>query len=979
MTNCNLRGCKAINGGGIRLYKSSGGDATLTVSGGEIGGAGAGEPNTASGTSGNGGGISVEGGSCTVTLKDGAKITGNTANNGGGVYAENIKTFTLKIAEISSNTAMIGGGIYASGNSSVFAMENGTISGNTAEYTGTTTGIAVHGGGVYLRGGVRFTMKGGAIKNNTAFAPTTLTTIASGGGVYIKDSGTTFIMEDGTPEISGNEVKYKTAGMKAELCGGGVYVEDGAEFTMKSGAVKNNKMTTSTAASSSAKGGEVYVQGSGSTFILDGTAEISGNEVKHGDGSPNIPTWGGGVCLESSATFTMKNGTVKENKCLGSSTDKCIGGGVYAASHAQFNFKGGTISGNSAGIGKGVYIQYFTGTAYMTMSGGAKVDSNNDVYLGSAGSNPAFITVTGALSNSPAATLTMDNIAGYAEGREVVKGGVYTLTAEDIARFPITAQISPSAQDWTTELDNVGNQLKLKKKAGATGKTINWNDTNAWTKLKNEVENASGAAQIIIKGTIKATDSAKGEITVSRNVEIVGDGTNAVLDAALENRIFKVNTAGKLTIKNLKLTYGFTSGTNDYGGAIHNEGELTLISCKIIENCTQYAFGGGIYVSAGSVTAEDCTFTGNEAQSGGGAVYVNDGTFKIKGSTTFTVDNGKNDVYLKTGKTISLDDALSGTAPIARITPESYTVGHQVLTGDDLTANCTKFAVTPNGTQEWEIDTAGKLAKKRKTIKNSDTNAWEKLKDAVEKAAAGDVIIIDGEIKATATSKNSGEIKITKKLTIEGKAGASSDILNANSTGSNAPNTKHRIFSVESGGNLTIKNIKLKNGMANNGASGGIIYINNGTVYLHDCTLEAGSAYNGGGIALSNAGGTCTLENTTITGCTANTAAHGGAVAVLGPSEEPNPKCKFIMKNGTNINNEIGKNKNDVYLVSAAFIKLENFTNGTARITPLTYAEGHKVLEGATTAENYKKFTVTPNGSVNWYVGSNGNLTQTQP
>ena len=145
---------------------------------------------------------------------------------------------------------------------------------------------------------------------------------------------------------------------------------------------------------------------------------------------------------------------------------------------------------------------------------------------------------------------------------------------------------------------------------------------------------------------------------------------------------------------------------------------------------------------------------------------------------------------------------------------------------------------------------------------------------------------------------------------------------------------------------------------------------------LIGCTLEAGSAYNGGGIAISASGGTCTLENTSIIDCEiiTNPSNGGGAVAVLGPSS----RCHFTMKNGTIIKNKTGKNKNDVYLVSAAFIKLENFTNGTARITPLTYAEGHKVLEGDITA-NYKKFTVTPDSGTNWYVNSSGNLTTTQP
>ncbi len=99
----------------------------------------------------------------------------------------------------------------------------------------------------------------------------------------------------------------------------------------------------------------------------------------------------------------------------------------------------------------------------MTMSGSAKVNTDNDVYLGNYGTTKAFITVTGSLTNKPAATLTMKNDdIGYQIGRVVVKGcDSYSLTNEDKEKFPITRQTSPSSQNWTTELDS--NQLKLKK------------------------------------------------------------------------------------------------------------------------------------------------------------------------------------------------------------------------------------------------------------------------------------------------------------------------------------------------------------------------------------------------------------------------------------------------------------------------------------------------------------------------------------
>ena len=92
------------------------------------------------------------------------------------------------------------------------------------------------------------------------------------------------------------------------------------------------------------------------------------------------------------------------------------------------------------------------------MSGSAKVEEGNDVYLEEVGSTPyatdAHITVTDSLGNTPAAWLTPGE---YNTGLIVVWGSSgHTLTDEDKKKFPITSQ------NWTTERD--GNTLKLKMK-----------------------------------------------------------------------------------------------------------------------------------------------------------------------------------------------------------------------------------------------------------------------------------------------------------------------------------------------------------------------------------------------------------------------------------------------------------------------------------------------------------------------------------
>ena len=132
--------------------------------------------------------INVDGG--IFTMNTGSTITGNvrSSGEGGGVLVSN-GTFNMNGGTISGNTADEGGGVRVySGHS--FTMSGGTISGN----------IAKRGGGVYNNG--TFIMSGGTISGNTARE--------RGGGVFV---GQTFSKNGGTitgyssDQNNGNVVK----------------------------------------------------------------------------------------------------------------------------------------------------------------------------------------------------------------------------------------------------------------------------------------------------------------------------------------------------------------------------------------------------------------------------------------------------------------------------------------------------------------------------------------------------------------------------------------------------------------------------------------------------------------------------------------------------------------------------------------------------------------------------------------------------
>jgi len=264
---------------------------------------------------GDGGGVSVTGGSA-FSLNSG-NIAGNiAANSGGGVHVVGSR-FTMADGGIYGNSAHTGGGIFATQATTVAVMQGGRIEHNLA---------SVFGGGVAVRGGCTFTMTGGTIYDNNA---------NDGGGVEIMGVNSEFVMQGGL-------IDYNAA----TLFGGGVYISGVGRFTMGDGGT----ISRNTAGNS---GGGVNVLGLNTLFTMNG-GELYEN-TSHNTGG----NFGGGGVNIQSGTFTMHNGTIRDNHSASN------GGGVrrgLLAVAAYFNMHGGAISDNTAtGSGGGLFAQ---GQAY---------------------------------------------------------------------------------------------------------------------------------------------------------------------------------------------------------------------------------------------------------------------------------------------------------------------------------------------------------------------------------------------------------------------------------------------------------------------------------------------------------------------------------------------------------------------------------------------------------------------------------------
>ncbi len=488
--------------------------------------------------------------------------------------------------------------------------------------------------------------------------------------------------------------KLKITNGKASGNGGGISVVSG-NLTLASGVLLCGN-------ESAQNGGGVW--NSASTLTIDG-AVISGNTAnQHGGGIYNCSDatlvfisgaitrneaakYGGGVY--NANAFTMSGGTIRENKAS-------EGAGVNTAGDANgtFSMSGGSISNNTA-TEKGGGI-YSAGTLTITDStiSGNKAKNGAGIYI--AGGNTTF---KAGDENDAAKYVKIQNNTATKNGGGIFVAGSYGGVSLDYVT--ITGN---KAVDGAGVYD--ADIVRLQNPATISGNTASGNGGGVYQTdgAKLDAYNTT----VTVSGNTATKDgggvyfaNANGDFTATVNSNTAANGGGIYLAAG-----------------SLSFGYGMTIAENTAsasGGGIYSAGTLTIADGNTIRENTA-STGGGVSVASGTLKMSGGTISANEATNGGGVYFKNDssGSFTMSGSASVASNN---DVYLDTGKTITVGGAFdaSVTTPVATITPSSYTAGTQVLSGsaDLLSSEHGKFSVTPetNG-NAWAIDSAGKLQNK---------------------------------------------------------------------------------------------------------------------------------------------------------------------------------------------------------------------------------------------------------------------------
>lgn len=460
---------------------------------------------------------------------------------------------------------------------------------------------------------------------------------------------------------------------------GGAIENSGGTLTISHCTLTGNSIT-----GGGQDGGAINNSSGGALTIVHCT--ISGNTAKNGGGITNN---GSNLSIANSILFGNTATTTSASRDVYNFGGILTRAGANII-EASLNSSGGTDSGAAAlttdpllsSLASNGGPTQTMGIALTSPARNASVDSN--MAADQRGRAAAGTPDLGAFELQ-SATFTLD-AASY----RVMEGDSFVVTVRRGADLIGTATVrvitsagTATTADFTPRLDSIASELSFAE--GETTKTVTLSTTADTLVEGNHLFTVAlgsaapvGPAQIGIPGSASvvivdplqvtnANDSGVGSLrqvladaaavsgpdaihfsaalngqTITLGSEIAITDTSGItvtagaLSAGITinggpatNRLFYVDNTAIATLTNLTLTggNGTGAGTNNRGGAIYNDGSLTLRRCTLHGNTAQQQ-GGAIYSSganASQLTLIQCTLGNNQVTAGPGGAISNDG------------------------------------------------------------------------------------------------------------------------------------------------------------------------------------------------------------------------------------------------------------------------------------------------------------------------------------------------------------------
>ena len=452
-----------------------------------------------------------------------------------------------------------------------------------------------------------------------------------------------------------------------------------------------------------------------------GNATVIGSNFVNNSGR-----WGGAISAtgaelrKNSSTLTVSNTIFKDNSALYAGA-VYIWGSNYNIADCVFDnntaFGKGNMTPNNNNGGALVVSQVsrFNEPITGTISG-SKFTNNKAQYGGAAYFNKGFVTITDSVFENNVATaeggavdfshasvkdlVVSINNSSFVGNKAPVAGAIFTNVDSKITNSNF---INNSAAKIGGAICNVNDlTVENSKFVNNTPQAIhNSKELHLGIETFTDLQNAIGLVDgiLTLDSDIAMTDDeAAGFVGgVAINKDIVIDGKGHTIDAKNLGRIFSIGEGFTVTLTNATLI----NGKADKGGAIYNDGSLTLSDVKLSDNAAD-GYGGAVF-NNGELVVSDSVFDSNDVLNrgsasvdyGGAAIYNwYDGTLTVSGSNfTNNIKNYKNGDRL-VGAIATIGDA---TISDSYFVNNSGRWGGAITTSGDLLEGSAVSTLTVSG------------------------------------------------------------------------------------------------------------------------------------------------------------------------------------------------------------------------------------------------------------------------------------------
>jgi predicted outer membrane repeat protein len=526
----------------------------------------------------------------------------------------------------------------------------------------------------------------------------TKTTIINGNGHTIDANGhgSIFVVKDSSVTLTLNDLTLINANPVSDSSGivsdGGAVYFDGSTLIVNNVNFKNNMVYK--------YGGAIYTTG---TCIVDSSV-FDGNDVQFR--SQNIGNGGAAIYADNGALLLISNSQIINNHKNMVIRDNNVGdlvvGVVVATGYTKISksyfrnnsgcYGGAVTSLGYTNAGKNQIIiensvfdanRAFQGAAVNVLGSTFKISGTNftnNKGVGYGSGNPnvgALLTwygCEGTISDCNFINNTADNGAAYRLGDD--HNGVSSASVDSCTFINNTATNQGGAISVTGTRGNaildiknsiftnnsakegsaIYNEYTLTIDADSTFTnnriysyyrgTLNMGEIKTFTDLQNAIDLVDGI--LTLDSDIAMTDDEAANfvngVIINKNIRI--DGKGHTIDAKNLGRIFSIGEGFAVTLTNATLI----NGKADKGGAIYNDGSLTLSDVKLSDNAAD-SYGGAVF-NNGHLVVGNSVFDSNDVLNrgsasvdyGGAAIYNwYDGTLTVSGSNfTNNIKNYKN-------------------------------------------------------------------------------------------------------------------------------------------------------------------------------------------------------------------------------------------------------------------------------------------------------------------------------------------------